>query len=161
MSALFKSFFDFLKPSNIPSADEMNRERLFDTLKSYEEGANKFITWSLSIIGGSLLAIINDSYLHPESRLLKSGYFLFLLGWASLGKVIYHGNKIARTNILLPMNKNNTKQLIADYKICNSNYSSQMKYFNWALLVFGIWLTAYLVWWVLTKDNINIIHKTT
>jgi len=43
--------------------------------------------------------------------------------------------------------ENNT-QLERIFSETNSDYAKQLKYFKYALLVFGIWLVAYLDWWV-------------
>jgi len=148
MSDFFKAFVEFFKPKAEDDSTVIQCEKIIQILKSMEEGANKLITWSLSITAGSLLAIISDSYLHPESKTLKIGYLLFIAGWGSIAKVIYHGNNIVRFNILSPLHKDNLPQLEESFISCNSEYRSQLRWFNIALVIFGIWLIAYLMWWV-------------
>ena|SRR5665213_2035173 len=149
MPDVFKSVVDFFTSKDVESSKNSEAcDKIIDSLKAMEEGANKLITWSLTLVGGSLLAIISNSYLHPESRTLKMAYFLFLIGWGLIAKVIYHGNKITRINILLPIFRNKREELEDRFESCNAEFRSQLNYFNCALVIFGIWLVAYLLWWV-------------
>jgi len=153
MSDFFQSFVDFFKSKDADSSDAIASEKLFQSLKSIEESANKLITWSLSIIGGSLLAIISNSYIHPESRVLKLGYLIFIGGWLFLAKTIYHGNTISRTNIISLLNKDNREELEERFVTCNNEFGLQLKAFNWALFFFAVWLLAYLMWWIFGEQT--------
>lgn len=63
-------------------------ERLFNCLKSIEAGSNKISTWSLSTLGGSILAILSTDYNAPKQPLFRLVYLLFYpgmdLSWDSI-----------------------------------------------------------------------------
>jgi hypothetical protein len=140
-----------------PPADT-SVERLFNCIKSIEEGSNKISTWSLSTVGGSLLAILSNEYLHPPTAKLKMIYLLFILGWLFIGISFYNGKNITSRTIASELNKNNKELLTTIFTDCNTYYSRQLRFFNFALLVFGIWLLLFLLWWVFGDSIINIIN---
>ncbi len=131
-------------------------DRLFSCIKSIEEGSNKISTWSLSTIGGSLLAILSNEYSHPLTPKLKLIYLLFVLGWGFIGISFYNGKNITSRSIASELNKNDTELLKTIFTDCNTFYSRQLRFFNLALLIFGIWLLLFLLWWVFGDSIINI-----
>lgn len=123
-------------------------ERLFNCIKSIEAGSNKISTWSLSTIGGSLLALLSNEYLHPTAVKLKLIYLLFILGWIFIGISFYNGKNITSRTIASELHKNDKELLTTIFTDCNSFYSRQLLFFNIGLLIFGIWLILFLLWWV-------------
>src|SRR5476649_1784098 len=73
-------------------------KKINDANKLINDESNRLITWSLSIIGGSILTIISTSYIRPTGLILYS-YFLFALGWIFLGLSIYFGEIVTRIYI--------------------------------------------------------------
>lgn len=140
---------------SVPPVDT-SVERLFNCIKSIEKGSSKISAWSLSIIGGSLLAILSNDYLHPSQPGLKMIYLLFIVGWIFIGKSFYNGKKIIGKSIATELNKNNKEALKATFEDCNEFYSRQLRFFNLGLLIFGIWLLLYLLWWVFGDTIINL-----
>ena len=140
--------------SNLASDNKSNGNEimLFNTIQSIEIGSHKIITWSLSIIGGSVLTIISDSYYHPNEVKLKAIYLLFIAGWSLIGLSIYNGKEIMGRAMAAQLYKNNYNRLKAIFTKCNKNYSLQIRYFNLGLLIFGIWLLLFLFWWVLQPN---------
>lgn len=123
-------------------------DKLFNCIKSIEAGSSKISTWTLSIVGGSLLAILSDSYIHPTESKLRAIYTLFIVGWALLGMALFYGKEILGSTIASELCRNNEDQLIPIFEKCNTAFEKQLRCFNMGLLIFGIWLFIYLIWWI-------------
>src|SRR5882762_9632262 len=154
---LASDFFQLaLKYMPDPSADK-KADKLFNCIKSIEVGSNKISSWSLSTLGGSLLAILSDSYLHPTTAKFKMIYLLFILGWTFIGISIFNGKEISGRAIASELYKSDENQLTTIFTKCNTCYSRQLRFFNLGLLVFGIWQLLYLFWWVFGETVFNLI----
>lgn len=125
-------------------------------IKSFEAGSSKLATWSLSVFGGSFLIIVGDSYLRPPDSHHRLAYLLFLVGWAFIGWSMYQGFKITRHTMVLDLHAVNEDALLSIFQKCNKSFANQLKWFQWGLLVFGVWLVLYLLWWIYT----DIPNKT-
>jgi hypothetical protein len=130
--------------------DDLLPNRFLKCIKDMETGSSKVSTWSLSIVGGSLLALISDSYVHPSCLRFKLGYLLFLLGWLFLGVSLYNSLLISRSAIAANLHEKELVELTKIFKNCNCFFRRQLKHFQLGLLVFGAWLALYLCWWVFT-----------
>ena len=132
--------------------------RFYDCIKSIEAGASKISSWSLSVLGGSLLAVLSKSYLHPDNSKLKLIYLLFILGWILLGISLYHAKEILGSSIAADLYKGNKEKLMPIFSKCNSRYEKQLRFFNLALFVFGIWLMIYICWWIFGEELIKLLN---
>src|SRR5690349_5872891 len=143
MKKLFVLLTEFLQlkvtKMHEPPADT-SADRLFNCIKSLENGSNRVSTWSLSVLGGSLLAILSNNYLRPDKANIKIVYLLFVIGWFFIGVSFYNGKNIISRTIAAELAKNDINLLKKIFYKCNSYYSRQLLFFNLALLVFGIWL---------------------
>lgn len=128
---------------------------LHANIKAIEKSSGKIITWSLSIIGGSFLAIISDEYIHPEARQFKYPYFIFIIGWSCIAKSIYHGFNISGYSSAAERNLIDFELLQAGCSSCHDEFIIQLKWFKWGLSAFGIWLLLYLCWWILADVPIK------
>ncbi len=129
----------------------------FNTIESIEIGSNKSISWSLSIVGGSLLVILNEGYIQPSYQPYKLVYFLFGIGWILIGISIYFGRKITNSKMAAVLNKDDNESLAAILKNINNYYTKQLQFFNRSLICFGLWLILYLLWWIFgPKIDCNI-----
>ena len=70
-------------------------EKITESNKLLNEESNRLITWSLSIIGGSILVIISTDYVNPKGCILYA-YSLFLIGWFLLSISIHYGESLTR-----------------------------------------------------------------
>lgn len=133
-------------------ADENNSKAglYLQAIKSFEAGSAKLATWSLSVFGGSLLIIVGDSYLRPSDSNHRLAYLLFLVGWAFIGWSMYQGFKITRHTMVLDLYSTNEDTLTTILQKCNTSFANQLKWFQRGLLVFGVWLVLYLIWWICT-----------
>lgn len=138
------------KKSEKPKGKKEPKENdhLFNTIESIEIGSNRSINWSLSIIGGSLLVILNESYIQPTYQHYKLVYLLFGVAWTLIGISIYYGRRIANSKMAAVLFRQNNDKLRAILKNVNQFYAKQLVFFNWSLVFFGVWLILYLIWWV-------------
>ena len=122
-----------------------------DTLKIIADSAQVHVTWALSILGGTIAAIIGTSYLSPQKKKLRMWYLLFIPGWILLALSIYYCDKISRRNIaagFVPEEK-----LLDIVRAMTSDYQFQQLFFFAAIIVFVLWLLVYLIWWVFMQPN--------
>lgn len=120
-------------------------------IKAIVDSANSIITWSLSLLGGSLLAVLSTSYIRPVKGRAKFFYLLLVPGWVLIMLSVKNGNDTIQSGIMGALNPNLFMQVV---QAMNQTYSDQLKYFYWALLFFGAWLLCYLIWW-LFQDSTN------
>ena len=140
----------------MPDTPELKpSDKLFNSISSYEAGSSKLTTWSLSIVGGSLLMIINNSYFRPPEIGDRCFYYLFIAGWLLIGASLYHSFSITRRAMVKDLYKDNFEKLTAILQKCNTGFKWQLRFFQWALLVFGAWLVIYLICWVNTDTSGN------
>lgn len=126
-------------------------KKLFEAIKAYESGSSKLTTWSLSIIGGSLVIITGSSYFRPLSLECRYFYFLFIVGWIFMGISLYFAFLITRRSMVKDIYTSNADFLASILQGCNTAFKWQLRFFQWSLLSFGIWLILYLVWWICTS----------
>ncbi len=107
-----------------------------------------YITWSLSITGASILAIVSTSYLRPANTHFRKVYFLFVPGWVMLLFSMHYGDDISRSNAAAASTKNSDLLLKIGENI-NSYFDCQLTCFKVGLSCFMLWLIIYLFWWVL------------
>lgn len=128
--------------------EELNKDNnLLRTIKSIEGGSGKVVSWCLSLLGGSLLTILSDSYIHPEST-LKYFYLLFIVAWAFLFISIYKGMNISSRLMAAELFSNKNSELENIFKKINFDYANQLKFFKMSLIIFALWLLFYLIWWI-------------
>ncbi len=114
---------------NLHEADATeNADRIFQCIKSLEGSSSKVSAWSLTIMGGSFLAILSDSYIHPGSGSLKMVYLLFILAWISISLSLYYGMRISGSAVASDLYSNKISLLKTIFKKCNSEFASQLKF---------------------------------
>jgi glucan phosphoethanolaminetransferase (alkaline phosphatase superfamily) len=133
----------------------VNGKDLLQAIKSISEGSNRIITWSLSVVGGTILIIVSSSYLHPATKELKLAYLLFFLGWIFLAFSINKGIVISGRSMAAEFYSGNDKMIRVIFEKTNNDFKCQLNLFKWALLVFAIWLILFLFWWVFIGTSIN------
>jgi hypothetical protein len=130
--------------SPTPLADD---RPLREGLKSMAENSRNLMGWGLTIIGGSILAIISTSYMRPLNRRIRLVYLLFIPGWILVGLSLYYGDSISRRYTAAAFMI--SRERVSDIgSLMNRDFGSQLTFFNYGLVVFSIWLLIYLVWWV-------------
>lgn len=128
---------------------------IFEGIKSMAIISDSYVTWALSIVAASIAAIVSTSYIKPEDHRSRYMYLLFIPGWVFLSLSIYKGSQISLRTAAAAFKQENREILLEiGYKI-NTALSSQLAFFKWGLLFFGLWLCMYLIWWISAKWNIN------
>jgi hypothetical protein len=107
--------------------------------------------WALLIFGGSVAILVGASYVRPQNRLVRSGYFLFILGWASLLRSIYSGSQVQRAYLAYLWSPG--MSISEARRTIGTDVATQIGSLKWALCVFGIWLCVYLCWWILHRKE--------
>ena len=116
-----------------------------DAVKEITNSSNTIVTWSMSIIGASLLAIFSTSYIKPVGKWAKLIYLIFIPGWIYFACDINVGNIIARRQIIAVMSPERIPFILNKM---NDEYAQQLDAFRTGLIYFGIWLFLFLLLWV-------------
>ncbi len=159
MSRLSSKFYK-LNIQKVKSEQESSgANQLFNCIKSIESSAGKISSWSLSVLGGSILTLLSDKYLHPENIELRLPYILFFIGWVFLAISLYNSKEILGRSIAAELYKVDKDNLKPIFRKCNKLYKNQLMFFNLSLLAFGIWLVIYLSWWIFGDCILAILIK--
>ena|ERR1700733_4621434 len=124
-------------------------------IKESSENSKTLIGWCLSIIGGSIFAFINSSYIKPITKKLKKIYLIFIPGWICILSSLYYALKVelCYTGAVLVSNPLRLSKLY-----CYANYyiDEQFFYFKFGLLICILWLILLLIFWIFSKqENFN------
>lgn len=134
---------------------QLEIKRLFkknsEANKLLNDESNRLISWSLSIIGGSILIVISTNYVNPTGLILYA-YFLFAIGWIMLAISIYYGESLTRSYIAgCTMDDTNLKMILELGKIVDNKFAKQIRYFKLGIAPFAIWLVLFLIWFIINK----------
>ena len=149
-----------LKEGKDPVPENHLNDDLLMNIAAVEKTSNKIISWSLSLLGGSFLAILSDEFVHPELKLFKLGYLIFVPGWVFTMISINYGLQIS--GLLSAAHRNQSKLTLLEdgFDECQKYSKRQIRCFKTALFLFSLWLLAYLTWWIFTdlpiKKLINL-----
>lgn len=116
-------------------------------IKGIADVSATFVTWSLTVIGASVLTIVSTSYLRPVKKGIRYAYFLFLPGWICLALSLNAGNAIAR-RLAAGYFANDAKILLQIGNNVNKEFAEQISFFKAGLVFFTLWLMVYLLWWI-------------
>ena len=130
---------------DVPSKEAV--AKLVDSATAYASLSESFATYAMSIIGGSIAIIVGTSYLRPAQMRVRLIYLLFLPGWLGLACSIYYGTVIARRHVAIQTVLPEHTRTI--FQRMNMDLVSQLEWFRYGILMFGVWLVGVLVWWVL------------
>lgn len=128
------------------SVEQKGQKLLFEAIESIEQGSSRVTTWSLSVLGGSLIVFMNGEYIQPKEYYFKYSYLLFIIGWLLLAISISYSKKITGRKMAATLNLYDTMSLKSILLKVNNHYASQLQCFNWALGIFGFWLILYFIW---------------
>jgi hypothetical protein len=115
-------------------------------IQSIVSGSSNIVSWSMSLFGASLLAILSTSYVKPIGKWSKLIYLCYIPAWIYLAYSMKGGDTIARRGIMASINPNRIPEILEKM---NDEYAQQLSDFNSALIFFGLWLVLYLFWWLL------------
>ena len=117
-------------------------------LEAAADQANLLTTLALAIVGGSIIAMLQTSYLRPADWRYRAAYLLFVPGWYFLGKSIYHGSEVraVRLSYLFSSPTSETDFLWH----VNQDTANQWESLFLGLSILAVWLALYLAWWIYT-----------
>jgi hypothetical protein len=118
------------------------------------DGSSTLVGWGLTIIAASIITIVSTSYLRPSNKKIRLIYLLFIPGWMFIGLSIYFGNKISRryiASMLVPR----TDIIHEIGNKINTEFSSQLLWFQVGLIFFSIWLLLFLLWWIFGEWSVS------
>lgn len=130
-------------------------DEMSDAIQQIVLNSDKLISWCLSVVGGSLLALLGSEYTSPRSTFLRIIYFLYIPGWIFLGLSITDGINISNRSIIWLLKSSDSKLRFDILSKINQDYCSQIVHFKVGLLFFGLWLITYLFWWIFSKELIK------
>ncbi len=121
-----------------------------NALKTVNEESNRITGWSLLIIGGSLLAILDKEYMKTDSD-FKWIYFLYILGWLLLCLSVYWGQRVTRSYLAsLFVSKDYIDATAEQANIC---FQRQIKWFTGGVIVFALWMICFLLLWIFNLNT--------
>lgn len=116
-----------------------------NALKTVNEESNRITGWSLLIIGGSLLAILDKDYMKLDGY-FKWIYFLYILGWLLLCGSVYWGQKVTRSYLAsLFVSKEYIDKTAEQANIC---FQRQISWFIAGVIIFALWMIVFLLLWI-------------
>lgn len=114
--------------------------------------SKEFVTWSLSLLGGSILLILGTDHIKPPSKTFRLIYFIFFPAWYCLVICIHDYTKMKNASFDL----NITSKIQSQLNICrdiNNLYAHQINYFFYSIIFLSIWLCLYLIWWIFFSEK--------
>lgn len=126
-------------------------KRINDANKLINDESNRLITWSLSIVAGSILAMVSTSYVRPAGIYLYL-YLLFPVGWILLGISLYFGELATRIYIAGATADNGSIEIIQQIgREADKKFAKQLTFLRWGVFIFFLWLVSYLIWFIFLK----------
>lgn len=119
-------------------------------LKEIAGASSQLTTWALAMLGGSVAVVIGSSHYSPAGRRWRSFYFLLAPAWISLLVSVRAGNELSRSYLAALFTKGAAQD--EAFNQINADFQVQLDYLFYGVIAFALWLTAYLLWWVLFRD---------
>lgn len=121
---------------------------LMDGFRAAAEQANLLTTFALAIVGGSIVALLQTTYLRPVSRCSRAVYLLFVPAWYFLGTSIYDGSQVRAVHLSYLFGTTATEEELIG--AVSQHAASQSNGLLLGLAVLAVWLALYLAWWIYT-----------
>lgn len=114
--------------------------------------AQTLMGWALLIIGGTVLALLQRSYMRSHNLKIRLIYLLFVPGWIFLARSIYSGTLVQGVYLAaLLTSRPDSRSLKVTI---NSDFADQISNLMYGLLFFSLWLLTYLLWWIFTTEDL-------
>jgi hypothetical protein len=124
-----------------------------DVLSTIAHSSSTLIGWSITILGGTFLAILSSSFNRPSSLKFRLTYFLFIPGWTCLFWSIKKGDDI--TGRVIAARIAEVKFPERSFEIMseiNADLICQRDLFLFSLIFLALWLLSYLFWWIFSYN---------
>lgn len=114
--------------------------------------AQTIMGWALLIIGGTVLALLQRSYMRSNKLQIRLIYLLFVPGWIFLARSIYSGTRVQGVYLAALLTSRPDPRRLK-FTI-NSDFADQISNLMYGLSFFSLWLLAYLLWWIFTTEDL-------
>lgn len=118
-------------------------------LNEIADASSQLTTWALTMLGGSVAVVIGSSHYSPASRRFRSFYFLLAPAWVFMLLSVHSGNDLSRSYLAALFTKGAAQD--EAFNQINADFQAQLDYLFYGVIVFALWLAAYLIWWVLFR----------
>ncbi|MGA9391171.1 MAG: hypothetical protein WBV69_12060 [Candidatus Sulfotelmatobacter sp.] len=119
--------------------------------------AQSLTQWGFLIIAGSVVIVVGTSYYRPNQPFVRGSYLLFLLAWLLMGMSIFRGIQVQMANVARLFES--STNLAEVRRTMTHDANAQIRYMEWSLWIFGIWLLFFSVWWVFHTPPPNATGK--
>lgn len=126
---------------------------MLEALEIIAESAQTHLGWAITMIGGSLLAIIGTSHHSPKTSKARCIYFMFIPSWLCLGLSVYLGDRAFRNYIAAVIGQKNKELLKTVSGEINKDYYLQQILLLAGILFAVLWLSLYLFWWIVYRKD--------
>lgn len=134
--------------AQVQQGSELAVDKSLDSAVSFAQSVSQ---WAYLTLGASVALLFRDLSQRPKHLFIRYSFLVFLLGWFFLGLAIYKGVRVHGAYIAYLMSKQH--DTLATIQNINADAAAQLRALQIGLLIFGAWLTSYLVWWVTHKDE--------
>jgi len=118
-------------------------------LKEAAEHSNTLVEWALLLYAGSVATIVGTSYIRPPTRKLRLIYLLFVPAWLFLAISVFYGRQINGRYLAAIFAKQEFHSSIREQMM--GDLQNQIDFLEYGMLLFGIWLIFYILWWVFAE----------
>lgn len=137
---------------------DQDEKSAFKPFEAALDLTKKLVDWALLILGGSIALLLGTSHAYPANFWLRLVYVLFPAGWILLAASMNYGVRAQRAYLALLFRADPAaaekmeERLTRAKQILAEDTYQQIRYLKAGLLVFALWLTVYLVWWLAGLD---------
>jgi len=122
------------------------------SLAAISVSSQQLVNLASAFLGGSIILVISTTHVSPTTFPARLIYLALIPCWASLAGSILAGDAVLR-KYLAAMLAKSPEKIIQIFEAANSKYGLQLNCLRLAILFFGIWLLAYIVWWVFFRTT--------
>jgi hypothetical protein len=126
-------------------------QRIIDGVKALQDVGVGLSQWAILLVGGALVVMLSTSYRRPRKP-YRFGYLLLLPAVGCLATSLFKGSYLTRVYAGLLLRRRTVDSAAAAIDQANDALAAQMFWFEFALVLLGIWLLLYIVWWVFIDE---------
>lgn len=113
--------------------------------------SQQLVNLASAFLGGSVALLIGTTHVSPANKLVRVIYLILLPCWVFLAVSILYGDKVLRKYLAATVADTDIKVKVI-FQEANGIYACQLNYIRLAMLFFGIWLFAYIIWWIFFRE---------
>lgn len=117
-----------------------------EILTAITDNAAQHITWTLMLLGGTLLMVVGTSHVSPLTAWGRSFYVILIPAWGLLAASMFYGDRVHRRAISALMV--NSDKVTETHKAMNADFICQLHLLMFGAACLAAWLICYIVWWI-------------